>query len=498
MAATSLFGSVVNSIITDSFTQALSAERRKELEDIGKAWDFYYGFQEQYIKRYRGEKIEDYIDKDKPTFNYTKAIIDEYVNGVFGKPVVFDFAEKPYQKVWDSIFTPYTFQKILPFFMKTQRVAEVSKTCLVMIRWNKEEQRTYFEDVRGEFVHFLPKPDNPKEIGTVIISYLFDTGNPDPEKKIMKRVEAWNSELWEIWLHNPALGEQRLMASGENPYGFIPGEIFVPQEDDNTFYGLSNIDDIVKVNEVYNNLWVALVQICVMQSFSILFVKSEGDIQFTISPKKFLKLPQTLEAEAEYLTPNPKIEEVEAVLVNLKNELQNISRVPSEVMSSAKGITPESGYALRIKRIPIEEEWEKRRMSYGPSVKNLAKKAVVVDTYQRSASIVPMENIHLAVDFTDTTPPLAPQEQILTDEQHMRYNLITPVDLAMRSDPTLTREEARIKIERNRKEMEELGFKQFGEDNETEFERLKVRMGRKNAGIMKSLSGSGAPEGLGD
>jgi hypothetical protein len=47
------------------------------------------------------------------------------------------------------------------------------------------------------------------------------------------------------------------------------------------------------------------------------------------------------------------------------------------------------------------------------------------------------------VAFHDTVAPLAPQEQILTDEQQLRYNLITPVDLMLRMRPELERDEAK-------------------------------------------------------
>ncbi|MGW8179022.1 MAG: hypothetical protein ACWGQW_09695, partial [bacterium] len=152
--------------------------------------------------------------------------------------------------------------------------------------------------------------------------------------------------------------------------------------------------------------------------------------------------------------------------------------------------TPESGYALRIKRIPIEQEWERRRMSYGPSIKDLCKKTIIVDRVNNNKS-ANVDDMSVDVKFFDTTAPLAPQEQILTDEQHMRYNLITPVDLMLRQRPDLSREDAKKLIEANKKETEDLGFTQFGEDNQTEFEKLKVRMGRKAAGITQEMTEAG-------
>lgn len=491
--ARSAFGDKIDEIVAKSFTLALDAERQEELKVIGKSWDFFYGHQEQYIRQYRGEHNDDYADKDKPTFNYTKAIVDEYVNGVFAKPVTIKFEKDDNQQIWDNMVNPLTFFNIVPFFMKCQRIAEISNTCMVMIRYNEKTKQTYFEDIRGEFVYFLPKEENPKEAGTLVISYNFDTGDPDPQKRIMKRVEIWDDEKWEVWIHSPFLGEEKMLDNGSNPYGFIPAAKLCPEEDDNTFYGLSNIPDVVNVNEIYNNLWTALMRISVYQSFSVLVVKSDQDLNLTLAPTRFLNMEGVEEGDARYITPQPKIEEVRKVMLDLKQELQDVAHVPSEVMSSSKGITPESGYALRIKRVPIEQEWDRRRMSYGPSVKDLCKKAVVVDKVNRGKS-ASLEDLSVDVKFFDTVPPLAPQEQILTDEQHMRYNLITPVDLMLRQRPDLGREEAKKLIENNKKETEDLGFVQFGQDNQTEFERLKVRMGRKAAGITEEMTGAGASE----
>lgn len=475
---TSIFSSIVDRVIGSSFNDLLTKERQYEIRQIGKYWDFYYGFQEGYIKQYRGESNEDYQDKDKPQFNYTKAIVNEYVNGVMAKPVTFKYADSADQAVWDSITDPISFFKIVPFFKKCQRIAEVSNTCLIMIRYDQKRGKTFFEEVRGEFVHFLPKEENPKEIGTLVIGYLFDTGIPDPQKRIMKRIEIWNEDSWEIWLHSPYAREQKLLDSGVNPYGFIPAVRLMPEEDDNTFYGLSKIGDIVKVNEIYNNLWTALMRICVNQSFSILVVKSESEVALTIAPTRFLKLENTAEGSASYITPNPKIAEVEAVLMDLKNELQNVSHVPTEVIASAKtAASAESGYALRIRRIPIEQEWDTRRMSYGPSLRDLGRMSVAVDKINKGAKSDP-STIDVGVKFTDTIPVLAPQEQLLTDEQDLRYNLMTPVDMLMRKNPGMSRDEATAVIKKNQKEMEDLGFNLFGEDNSTEFEKLKIRTGQ--------------------
>lgn len=473
------FEDIVRQIIANSFSSLLSQERQAQITEIGKSWDYYYGMQEQYIKQYRGEADDDYRDKDKMTFNYTKGVVDEYIEGVMAKPVTVKFEKEVHQKMWTKIVDPLTFFNILPFFVKVQRVAEVSNTCVVMLRWNKEQKQVYFESVRGEFVSFLPDPNNPQEVGTVIISYIFDTGEADPQKRFLKRIEIWDKSRWEVWLYSPTLRDSKKIAAGVNPYPFIPAVRFMPEEDDNTFYGISHVPDIVKVNGVYNNLWTALIRTCVMQSFSILVLTSEGEIEVKIAPTRFLKFEGSESGDAKYITPDPKISDVRTVLENLKSELQDFSKVPTEVLSSSSAEFPQSGYALRIKRIPIEQVWEKRRMSYGPSLRDLTRKAVIVDSVNRNESIE--EEIKVDVEFSKTVPGLSPQEQAIQDQQDLQFHLITPVDLMLRKHPEMTREEALKKIEENKKEAEKLGVDKINpvDRRNLDADRLRQQMNRK-------------------
>lgn len=492
-----LFQSMVDSVVSASFTRLISKERQNEIKLTGKAWDYYYGNQEPYIKKYRGEHDDDYIDKDKPTFNYTRRIVDEYVRGVFARPVVMTLEDQKDQERWDTIIKPLTFFNIVPFMKKVQRVSEISDTCVVMIRHNQFTKETYFEDIRGEFVVFLPDDNNPREVGTLIIHYLYDNGGSNYESRLMKRVEIWTKNQWAIYLHSPILRQTKQIDSGENPYGFIPAVKFHPQEDDNTFYGITNIHDIVKINEIYNNLWTSLARIVVMQSFSILVVTTDGELQVVVAPTRFIKFEQSEKgsSDAKYITPEPKIEEVRKVLIDLKDELQNFSQVPSEIISQTGGSQfPQSGYALRVKRIPIENLWQDRRMSYGPSLIKLIQMAVVVDQYNSEGGQARNYNeVKPSIRFTETLPGFDPQEQAIKDEQEIKYAIISPVDLMIRQNPSLSREEAKNKILANRKEMDDLGMFAFGYGGEEErssfkeVEELKARTNMTRQGIEQSV-----------
>jgi uncharacterized protein YeeX (DUF496 family) len=458
-----LFESIVEQITSKTLSSLLTKERQNDILNIGKNWDFYNGDQQGYIKQYRGEDHDDYVDKDKPTFNYTKLIIDEYVSGVFGKPVLVKFDDDAHTKRWDEITQPISFVNQIPFMKQVQRIAEVSETCLIMTRWDENKKLPYFEDIRGEFISFIPKDDNPKEIGVLIISYVYDTGIPDPALRFMERVELWNDEKWEIWVSNTNTKQKEKVSGGKNPYGIIPGVLFKPEEDDNSFYGKSTTKDFVTINEVYNNLWTALMRISVFQSFSVMVVTSDNEIKIEVAPTRYLKIPEVDKADVKYITPDAKIEDVRKVLLSLKEDLQDFSRVPQSVFASqgTKG-APQSGYALKIKRIPIEEVWENRRLSYGPTYTDLIRITMHVDAvHTGNGDTSVFLETKPSVTFSSTVPGLSPQEQLISDQFDLRYNLITPVDLFVRKHPGIKREDARKQIEDNMKENIQLGANVF-------------------------------------
>lgn len=458
-----LFDSVVENVTNKTLSGLLTKERRNDIAAIGKSWDYYNGDQEMYCKQYRGEDDDDFKDKDKPTFNYTKLIVDEYVSGVFGKPVLVKYREDKDTERWDDITQPISFVNQIPFMRKVQRISEISETAAVVVRWDPKKKVPFFEEIRGEFLTFIPKDDNPKEIGVFVIHYIYDTGIPDPKMRFMERIEMWDEEKWEVWAHNPTTNDKEKVAGGPNPYKLIPMALFKPEEDDNTFYGKSSTRDITHINEIYNNLWTSLMRISVMQSFSILVVTSDNEIKIEVAPTRYIKLPETEKAEVKYVTPNAKIDEVRQVLISLKEDLQDFSRVPSSVFSSqgSKG-APQSGYALKIKRIPIEEVWQNRRLSYGPAYQELVTLTMYVDAVQ-SGSATPERFLDSppSLTFTSTVPGLSPQEQLIQDQFELRYNLVTPVDIFMRNNPGVKREDALQMVLEKQKENVQLGVTLF-------------------------------------
>jgi hypothetical protein len=471
-----LFKNQAEEIVNETFANLLTEERRLEIEHIGKRWDFYDGNQiesvtngQKYIKQYHGEKDQEWEDKEKIRWNYTRLVVDKYIERIFGKPVRVEFEEKKYQDIWDEITNPKTFDDISPFMKMVQRIAEISDTCAVIVRTDPKTGEISFEEIRGEFLHFIPMLENGKQIGQVQIAYPFDSFVPGD--RIRHRVEIWDEEQFGVYIISDKSKKILYKDEGENPYGFIPMVLFQPKRDDNTFYGLTNIGDVVDINEAYNNLWTSLGVIVEMQSFSVLVIKSSTEFKAEFGPKRFIKfdnLPTDERSpdDAFYITPNAKISDVKNVLMMMKEELQNISSMPSTIIQTGSSTNLESGYALKIKQQPLESQYFDKKTTYGPSYLRLAKMAVIVSLVNSKNIYVPkFGDIIANVKFTEETETLSPNEQIAKDDFELQNNIITPIDIMMRENPEMTREEAETKWMENKKFNEMIGVEEF-EDNE--------------------------------
>ena len=469
-----LFKSRVEELVLKALEELVSKDRKKVLVELGRNWDFYYGDHEAYFKKYREEDQDEYADKAKPEFNYTRLIIDEYIKGVMGQGVSVKISDEATQKWWDELIKTFNFQN---YMKKVQRIAELSYDCLVIPRWDKELKRVYFEEIRGEYVKYFPDPDNPKQIGAIAIAYLYDTGIASGDAaSLLKRIEMWSKERIYIEEYSPRLQRRRVIFDEENPYknqdnqAVIPISIFRPDEDDNTFYGYGNAGDVSKINMFYNNIWMDLVRIVTFQSFSILFIKSATELEVALAPTRFLKSTDA-EASAEYITPNAKIEDVRKVREDFKNELLDVSRVPSEVLSGSKKDLPASGFSLRVKRMPIEHLWSEKKENYAVPTEDMVRNARIVQN-THGKKVGEGKDPEMVVIYKEVKIPEEAQTEQLKDAFELEHGLTSPVDLYMKRHKT-SREEAEDAVLKNLEETkairEQLGLTEEGRAKDTDF-----------------------------
>jgi hypothetical protein len=148
-----VFRDIASEVVNDSLDNVLSDARKQEKKIIDKNWDFYNGDQAKYIEKYVGEKQTEFDSKIKTEFNYTRLVVNQYIKGVFGKPVKISFPDNSAAKaVWEAIVGAYNFDWF-QFGKKIQRIEELSYMSLVLPRYNKERDQIYFNVYRGDDVY---------------------------------------------------------------------------------------------------------------------------------------------------------------------------------------------------------------------------------------------------------------------------------------------------------------------------------------------------------
>jgi hypothetical protein len=452
-----LWESKVKDIISGSIYDCIKKERQDEIKNIGMRWDFYKGNQQHYIRKFEHESKKEYEEKLKIVFNYTMLVVDAYVNSIFGKPFFLKFEDEAINEIWESIYSKMVFNKIPTFMMTVQRIAEISDTCGIISRYDEKNKEMKFEHIPGEHIFPFPDIDNPQEIGEIAIFYNFYTGNPkDPTYNYL---EIWDKETFSVfkWSDKTKKFIGETIDKEPNPYGFIPIVLFQPKKDHSSFYGITNIGDVVNINKIYNDLWTDLGVMVDFQSFSTMVVRSSNKLEFTIAPKRMIKIAEldpessNNNEEVKYITPDAKLDAVSKILEEIKKELKNISLIPDSIVQTGSIGQVASGYSLKIKRMPFEEFINNKKTSYGPSMLEFAKMAVKVDQYHKTGDMPENNKLTATIDFSESPNMYSPQEQMATDEFNLRYNLTTPIQLLIRKNPDLTIKEAEELYEKNKK-----------------------------------------------
>lgn len=457
--ASPLVKSIINEVVNKSIADLFAKENKARLALITRNWDFYNGVQSKYIEQHSREEQIEFNTKRKPHFNYVKLVIDQYIKGVFGQQITYGFSNEAAQEVWNSIIDNPLFFNMYGFMKKVQRIAELSNLCVVIPRFDNSTNKVYFEAIKGEYVTFIPKEGDPSRIGTIIIDYTYDSGFVvDADSSLIRRVEIWSEELIQVYEINQKgrTDIPKLVFESANIYKDDDGNPillptrFVPEEDEESWLGSSGINDITTLNLEYNSLWTDLFQILKYQTFSILFIKGESGSELKISPSQFLNLSDD-NAEAKYLVPSAAIGDFAKILEIYKSELLDLSSLPVEVLAGSNKSVAESGYSLRIKRMPIEQLWDRRKVNYGYALRELIKKTLIFSGVHLNKKDLYSKKDSIKVDFSEVEIPMSPGEKLIDSEWKLNNALKTEIDLMIEDNPDLTKEQALVEFEENLK-----------------------------------------------
>ena len=244
---------------------------------------------------------------------------------------------------------------------------------------------------------------------------------------VQKYSEIWTDEWVEAYLG------KRTLTSIPNPYGVIPFAIFRADDDDGTFYGQTNVNDIVAVNHIINRMISDLEEIIRVHGFSLLFIKGDMVDTLITRPTSFLKL-EGEGTDAKYLNPNSPIGEIREFVDWLVGRMTDVSQVPHAAISG--GDFPESGFALTIRWLPYTQMLEQKRLGYKESEADLAQMTLRV--LQAHAKQGDPERAEMSVEFKDQGfVPAVEAEERAKNEFGLIHNIITPIDLMRERFPDL-------------------------------------------------------------
>jgi hypothetical protein len=434
-----LFESRVDAVVRNGLERVLEASRQEWIRQVKKNWDFYNGNQVSYLSMYPGEQELEFKAKRKCPFNYTASVVDEYVAGVYQLPVTRTFQTDTNNEIMKRISENFQFT---PFFRKVQKIAELSAMCGVIIRSDENNQRIFLEEISGEFVKIYPSKKHFDGVEHVIIAYNFD--NDDPDDGLSFHIEGWSRER--VIVCEVVKKEIRVVYDepntlrDENDEPFIPIVFFRPDEDPNSPYGSTNIDTTVEINHAYNGMWMDIMRTVQMQQFSLLFLKrpmnerQEAPKPVEIAPTRMLEDSHP-DADAKYITPDPKINESLEALRRLRSELLDLSKVPAEVFSGGTKQGVESAQSLRIKKIPIEKVWKQRKASYGSDDRELGRKLILVA--KNIWGVGDTTDLYPSIDYSESMQPMDIKEKIEKDSFDLQIGITNPYELYLAENPDI-------------------------------------------------------------
>jgi hypothetical protein len=168
----------------------------------------------------------------------------------------------------------------------------------------------------------------------------------------------------------------------------------------------------------------------------------------------------------------------------------DLSQVPIEVLSGNTKGGVESAASLRIKRIPIEKVWVRRKASYGSSELDFFKKTILFAKHiwnqGDTTDLVPV------IDYSEVEEPMDVLERRDTEMYEMRIGLTNPAQILLNRDPDLGDEDDAKEVIQNNlnitKELLGTGVKNPNEDVDNFLQRVQEVRRAKN-GVVDDLKG---------
>lgn len=240
-----------------------------------------------------------------------------------------------------------------------------------------------------------------------------------------------------------------------NPFGIVP-LIHIQNLPHPGFFGMSDLDDIIPVNEQINTVSESIRKIVEYHAepTTVIFGAKAGELVRGAS-KVWSGLP--VEARVETLRLDANLVEISAYRDNLKLAIHELSGTPEQSLGKIQPISNTSDAAMQTAYMPLLEKTIRKRITYGQGIQEINR---VVLTIIRNYFAYPIERVcgdpGRMLDSTVSWPSPLPQDARELTEialQRLDHGLDDEADVLrqLHGDENITSRAIRITADRREK-----------------------------------------------
>ena len=335
-----------------------------------------------YWKFYEGMHYKDFND-GLLSFNYVRAFIDK-VNMFLLGDEAFTFhvksfyttqIDKEVEKLAEELMM-YHWGKSdkLQLAYEILQMGSVTGDCWLGVEWMPNDEDRYCRvsvyDSRQCFVTFVNGDYNNVE--SFMVRQTLDQNGSNSQTKYRLFVQRWTNDTIETWYQKDVSIEENKVRKYEhqqyeNPYGFIPVVHIKNKPNSAGYYGKSDMNDILKINKVYNEI--------MQQLKAVIDYHVTPTTVITGASAKSLKkglgqIWSGLPAEANVFNLGLDVDLSATVnfAKDLKTAMHELSDVPENALGKIQAISNTSAAALQITYHPLMQQANIKAMTYGEGI----------------------------------------------------------------------------------------------------------------------------------
>jgi Phage portal protein, SPP1 Gp6-like len=306
------------------------------------------------------------IHRRRLTINYTRAMIDKLTSYLMGRlhfAVALDGSEPGRARATEAaLLQVYEENALAQLDFDTEIDCAVLGDAAYRVVWDAVEERVVVTapDVGGIFV----LREGPDVRPTRVIHQYELPGRTDqvdvqqhaPTVRNTHVTEDWSATLYEKWVGN------EVVASGPNPYGFIPYVIYPNIRRPKDFWGQSDIEQLCEVQRELNRATSQVSRILEVSGNPIAALHGvENPKDMRVEPGQVWVLPDQARAYLVDLLAGNGVKLHIEYLDKVYRAMHDLAEMPRTAFGDNSGAVT-SGTALQIELDPLIKKVERKRL----------------------------------------------------------------------------------------------------------------------------------------